>query len=162
MIAKVRLSAMDSLQACVLWHNTSRSQLSRLTPTLLSPANDLKDNRAYFDRIANFLRWGGTSGLRFFMQFWFAKRPMFWIPRGWAPWYVEWILAFARAPRGSVSIQMWFVACATVVQLVGQAVAAGIVLVGERRQGMGQRREKVAMGAGRGRDRGKGEEKKEL
>ena len=79
------------------------------------------------------------------------------------PWYVEWILAFARAPRGSVSIQMWFVACATVVQLVGQAVAAGVVLVGERRQGMGKRREKVAMGAGRGgRDREEKEERKEL
>ena len=62
-----------------------------------------------------------------------------------------------------MSIQMWFVACATVVQLVGQAVAAGVVLVGERRQGMGKRREKVAMGAGpRGQDRGEREEKKEL
>lgn len=79
------------------------------------------------------------------------------------PWYVEWILAFARAPRGSVSIQMWFVACATVVQLVGQAVAAGLVLVGERSQGVGKGREKVAMGAGRGgRDRGDGKERKEL
>ena len=79
------------------------------------------------------------------------------------PWYVEWILAFARAPRGSVSIQMWFVACATVVQLVGQAVAAGVVLVGERLQGIGKRREKVAMGAGRGgRDGGEGEKRKEL
>ncbi len=88
---------------------------------------------------------------------------MFWIPRGWVPWYVEWILAFARAPRGSVSIQMWFVACATVVQLVGQAVAAGLVLVGERSQGVGKGREKVAMGAGRGgRDRGDGKERKEL
>ena len=79
------------------------------------------------------------------------------------PWYVEWLLAFARAPRGSVSIQMWFVACATVVQLVGQAVAAGVVLVGERPQGMEKKREKVAMGAGRGgRDRGEEKERKEL
>ena len=88
---------------------------------------------------------------------------MFWIPRGWVPWYVEWILAFARAPRGSVSIQMWFVACATVVQLVGQAVAAGVVLMGEQRQGMGKRSEKVAMDAGPGgQDRGGRAEKKEL
>lgn len=76
------------------------------------------------------------------------------------PWYVEWILAFARAPRGSVSIQMWFVACVTVVQLVGQAVAAGVVLAGEQRQGMGKKRERMAMGAEQGgRNRG---EKKEL
>ena len=54
------------------------------------------------------------------------------------PWYVEWILAFARAPRGSVSIQMWFVACATVVQLVGQAVAGVVVLVGDRLQVIGK------------------------
>ena len=70
------------------------------------------------------------------------------------PGYVEWLLAFPRAPRGSVSVQMWWIACATVVQLVGTAVVAGLVLVREQREGG----EKVKMGAG-----GKnGEGKKEL
>lgn len=73
------------------------------------------------------------------------------------PRYVEWILAFPRAPTGSVSIQMWGVACATVVQLVSAAAAAGVVLVEEQKQGG---REKIAMGVGGGRNEKEG--KKEL
>lgn len=85
---------------------------------------------------------------------------MFWIPRGWVPRYVEWILAFPRAPTGSVSIQMWGVSCATVVQLVGAAVVAGVVLAGERRLGGQKQDEKMAMGAGDG--GGKEKQKKKL
>ena len=72
------------------------------------------------------------------------------------PGYVEWLLAFPRAPTGSVSIQIWGIACATIVQLVGAAVVAGMVLVGQQQQG----RQKMKMGAGFG--GGKGEGKKEL
>lgn len=72
------------------------------------------------------------------------------------PIYVEWLLAFPRAPRGSVSIQMWGIACATIVQLVGAAVVAGLVLVRQQQQGT----QKMKMGAGA--MGGKGEGKKEL
>ena len=81
---------------------------------------------------------------------------MYWIPRGWVPGYVEWALAFPKAPRGSVSIQIWGIACATVVQLVGAAVVAGWLLVREWRDK--GRKEKIGMKAKSG-DRGK---KKEL
>ena len=72
------------------------------------------------------------------------------------PGYVEWLLAFPRAPTGSVSIQIWGIACATVVQLVGAAVVAGLLLLKEPEQG----RQPMKMGAGAG--NGKGEGKKEL
>lgn len=72
------------------------------------------------------------------------------------PGYVEWLLAFPRAPTGSVSIQIWGIACATIVQLTGAAVVAALVLFREQQQG----EQKIKMGArGRG---GKGEGKKEL
>ena len=81
---------------------------------------------------------------------------MYWIPRGWVPGYVEWALAFPRAPRGSVSIQIWGIACATVVQLVGAGIVAGWILVTEQREK--GRKEKTKMGM-----RAKaGKEKKEL
>jgi tail-anchored protein insertion receptor len=70
----------------------------------------------------------GTTGLRFFIQFWYAKVPLFWIPEGWLPRYVEWILAFPRAPTGSISVQIWQIACASVIELVRQAVKAVYVL----------------------------------
>lgn len=76
------------------------------------------------------------------------------------PGFVEWALAFPRAPRGSVSVQVWGIACATVVQLVGEAVVAGWVLVHKRREGEGKEREGMKMGAKAG--GGEREGKKEL
>lgn len=125
-----------------------------------SLASSLKSFRNTFSQVVTVLRFLGTNGLRFLLQFWFAKQPMFWLPRGWVPGFVEWALAFPRAPRGSVSVQVWGIACATVVQLVGEAVVAGWVLVRERREGEGKGREGAKMGVKAG--GGGGEGKKEL
>lgn len=54
---------------------------------------------------------------------------MFWLPAGWVPYYVEWILSFPRAPLGSVSINVWGIACASMIALVAEALAAVWVLV---------------------------------
>ncbi|KAG0652024.1 Guided entry of tail-anchored s 1 [Hyphodiscus hymeniophilus] len=56
--------------------------------------------KATFDTAVSTLRWLGTSGTRMFMQFWFSKQAMFWIPKGWVPYYAEWLLSFPRAPLG--------------------------------------------------------------
>ena len=53
---------------------------------------------------------------------------MFWLPKGWVPGYVEWMLAFPRAPTGSISILVWEMACAYVIQMVATALASGIML----------------------------------
>ena len=62
------------------------------------------------------------------LQFWYVKRALFWIPKGWLPRYAEWVLGFPRAPAGSVSIQVWGYACANVVGMVSEAVAAAAVV----------------------------------
>ena len=49
---------------------------------------------------------------------------MFWIPQGWLPNYIEWLLAFPKAPMGGVSIQIWWIACVSVIQLIGEVVVA--------------------------------------
>lgn len=54
---------------------------------------------------------------------------MFWIPAGWVPYYVEWILSFPRAPLGSVSINIWGIACASMIALASEGLAAAWVLV---------------------------------
>ena len=86
---------------------------------------------------------------------------MFWLQPGWVPYWVEWILSFPRAPLGSVSIQIWAIACGTVVRLVGAAVVAGWGLVLERRESRENESEKVKIGV-RASERGGREEKKEL
>ncbi|KAL8711613.1 MAG: hypothetical protein Q9220_004023 [cf. Caloplaca sp. 1 TL-2023] len=123
----------------------------------LSPlANTLKSTKATFDQRVTILRWLGTNGLRFFIQFWYARMAMFWIPREWVPGYVSWLLAFPRAPRGGVSVQIWGMACAAVVDM-GSKAAVGAWVVYQQRNGTGV---KVAMEGNRG--GGKEGGKKEL
>ena len=92
---------------------------------------------------------------------------MFWLPKGWVPGYVEWILAFPRAQTGSVSIQVWGLACGTVVRLASAAIAAVWVLIQENTMDLGSK-EKQGMkmgGRGYGTERVQGDEvdgKKEL
>lgn len=75
------------------------------------------------------------------------------------PNYAAFLLAFPRAPRGSVSVQVWGIACATVVVMVGKAGASGWLLLNSRRGG---RREGVKMGGDSGGGKGMGEGRKEL
>jgi hypothetical protein len=62
------------------------------------------------------------------IQFWFQKQPMFWIPKGWVPYYAEWLLSFPRAPVGSISIQAWALACGAIILLVSDALVAVVAL----------------------------------
>ncbi|KAI8934069.1 GET complex subunit get1 [Plenodomus lindquistii] len=92
----------------------------------------LRTHQTTFTSAVSTLRWIGTQGLRFVLQFWFSKSPMFWVPAGWVPYYAEWILSFPRAPLGSVSINIWGIACASMIKLVAEALAAAWVLVMHR------------------------------
>ena len=122
-----------------------------------STAEIVKSTRASFDSRANIARWGATSGLRFFLQFWHSTTPIFTIPKGWVPWYVEWTLAFPRAPSGSISINVWSAACATVFALLSDMAAYALLqFQAQRQDGTGKRREQpFGTGTARG-------EKKEL
>ena len=77
---------------------------------------------------------------------------MFWLEKGWMPSYVEWLLSFPRAPIGSISIQVWAMACASVIQLVSEALVSIYGLVLEWRTASPGKSEKVKvkMGAGGG------------
>ena len=124
-------------------------------------AQSLQKSRAAFDSTAVVLRWLSTNGVVWFLQWWYGKEPMFWLGKGWVPYYIEWILSFPRAPLGSVSIQIWGIACAAVVRLVTQAIVAGYGLVLEQRTAEKGKGEKIKMGAGGGQGV-KAESKKEL
>ncbi|KAL8902595.1 MAG: hypothetical protein Q9207_004562 [Kuettlingeria erythrocarpa] len=141
---KREMNATSSQDEFAKWAKLRR-QHDKAVAQYDEKANSLKSFRSSFTQATTALRWLGTNGLRFFLQFWFARRPMFWIPSRWVPGYVEFMMAFPRAPRGSVSIQIWGIACATVVQMVGAAVAAGLVLLKQRKEGGRREKEKVGM-----------------
>jgi hypothetical protein len=84
--------------------------------------------KAKFDRTAGIIRWSATSGVKFILPWIYGKEAMFWLPRGWFPYYVEWILSFPRAPLGSISIVSWQTACAGAVLFFSDAIKAILAL----------------------------------
>lgn len=105
----------------------------------------MRTHQATFNSAVKTLRFLGTQGLRFVLQFWFAKSPMFWLPAGWVPHYVEWILSFPRAPLGSISIQVWTAACAAIIALASEALTAVWVLVTKKPIPTARQQEKEPM-----------------
>jgi tail-anchored protein insertion receptor len=112
--------------------------------TQIRTAAAASSSRASFDTKATALRWTLTSGLRLAIQFYHAKTPVFTYPRGWFPWYIEWLLGFPRCPYGGVSVNVWSTACAGVIAIAGEVVA-WIVGMGLQKQNARQK-EKVPVG----------------
>ena len=52
-------------------------------------ARDQQSFRSTFDSIVSKLRWLGTQGVNFFLNSWYAKQPMFWLPVGWIPYHAD-------------------------------------------------------------------------
>lgn len=102
--------------------------------------------------------------MRMLLQFWFTKQPMFWLPHGFVPYYGEWILSFPRAPLGSVSIQVWGMACGAAILLVSEAIVAlvGLVMEMKNKNPVKGGKEKVPMKMKAEPQKVSMEEKKEL
>ncbi|CZT08731.1 hypothetical protein WAI453_006139 [Rhynchosporium graminicola] len=125
---KQEMNATSSQDEFAKWAKLRR-QHDKVVEQLEKSKSSTDGTKAQFDSAVSTLRWLGTNGLRMFLQFWYSKQAMFWIPKGWVPYYAEWLLSFPRAPLGSVSIQAWALACGAVVLLVSDAAVASIGLV---------------------------------
>lgn len=99
-------------------------------------------SRGSFDKTVTSARWVCTSGLRWFLPFWYSREPMFWLPHRWFPYYAEWLISFPRAPLGSVSVASWQLACRGVIMLVADAIGAILKLITEARQKAQQAKQK--------------------
>lgn len=86
--------------------------------------------RSKFDTSLTGARIVLTRAPQYFLPFWYATEPMFWLPYGWFPYYAEWILSFPRGPMGSVSIASWQLACTGVILLFSDLIMgiAGLVM----------------------------------
>ncbi|EKG21926.1 CHD5-like protein [Macrophomina phaseolina MS6] len=120
---KKEMNGVSAQDDFARWAKLRRSH-DKVFADLQKSDSGIRSARTSFDTTVASIRWVLTNGLRFFLQFWYAKQPLFWIPQGWVPGYVEWILAFPRAPTGSISVQVWGVACASVISLVSEALVA--------------------------------------
>ncbi|KAI6092697.1 CHD5-like protein-domain-containing protein [Hypoxylon rubiginosum] len=122
------LNATSSQDQFAKWAKLRR-QHDKMLEQLEKIKSSHEASKAKFDSTVNILRWLGTTGLKFLLPFWYAKQPMFWLPQGWFPYYVEWILSFPRAPIGSVSIASWQTACTGVVLLLSDTITAILGLI---------------------------------
>lgn len=114
-------------------------------------------SRAKLDVYLNAARLLLTHAPHYLIPLWYAKEPMFWLPRGLFPYYAEWFLSLPKAPLGSVSIMSWQVACTAVIKLLSEAVAAAFALVSRSKT---QEKEKVKV-PGRSASPAQASEKKE-
>lgn len=130
-----------------------------------SAESGIDTTRSSFDKTVTGVRWLSTTGARWFLPMWYARTPMFWLPHGWFPYYVEWIISFPRAPLGSVSAASWQLACTGVITLVADTLVALVALVRQASaKHAPKQREQPFKGASQTQKEGSGEQegKKEL
>ncbi|KAI0018285.1 CHD5-like protein-domain-containing protein [Xylariomycetidae sp. FL0641] len=120
---RLDLNATSSQDQFAKWAKLRR-QHDKLLEQLENKKAAHEDAKARFDRNVAIIRWISTSGVKFILPWIYGKEPMFWLPRGWFPYYVEWVLSFPRAPLGSVSIVSWQTACTAVVTLLSDTITA--------------------------------------
>jgi len=67
--------------------------------------------------------WLMTTGLQFVVGWWYRREAVFYLPPGWlGP--LGWVLALPFAPKGSVSVGVWQMACRRVLLVVERVVKA--------------------------------------
>lgn len=100
-----------------------------------------------FDKAITALQFIGTQVLNFGTNMYYAKEPLFWLPQGWVPYPVEWVLSLTKAPLGSVSVNVWAFACASVIHMISEALMSIWTLrAGEVKEGP-RKGEKIKMEA---------------
>ncbi|PSS20525.1 hypothetical protein M430DRAFT_75778, partial [Amorphotheca resinae ATCC 22711] len=122
---KVRkeMNATSSQDEFAKWAKLRR-QHDKLLEQLEKAKSYSDAKKAAFDSAVSTVRWTATNGLRMFLQYKYLRTPMFWIPQGWVPYYAEWLLSFPKAPLGSISINVWTLACTAAISLVSDALVA--------------------------------------
>ncbi|KAL1838971.1 hypothetical protein VTJ49DRAFT_2016 [Mycothermus thermophilus] len=129
------LNATSGQDEFAKWAKLQR-QHDKLLDELEKKKSSLDATRTRFDRYLTVTRLVSTRGLQWLLPMWYAREPMFWLPYGWFPYYVEWFASFPRAPLGSVSIVVWQWACTAMLALLIEAVVGvlGLVAVGKEKK----------------------------
>ncbi|KAH8888266.1 hypothetical protein GQ53DRAFT_654586 [Thozetella sp. PMI_491] len=139
--ARHELNGTSSQDEFAKWAKLRR-QHDKLLDELEKKKTAIDGTRAQFEKYLTTVRLILTRGLQWFLPFWYSREPMFWLPYGWFPYYVEWFVSFPRAPLGSVSIVVWQWACTGILLLASETITAALGLV------LAQPKQKQAVPAG--------------
>ncbi|KAF7537267.1 hypothetical protein G7Z17_g12881 [Cylindrodendrum hubeiense] len=129
------LNATSSQDEFARWAKLRR-QHDKLLEQLENKKKSTEAARSSFDTYLTGIRLVVTRAPQYFLPFWYATEPMFWLPHGWFPYYAEWILSFPRAPIGSVSIASWQLACTGVIALFSDLIVGiiGLTLSAQKKE----------------------------
>ncbi|KAH7920707.1 hypothetical protein BV22DRAFT_783065 [Leucogyrophana mollusca] len=91
---------------------------------------ELSSSKTAFSLKFNSLIWILTTGLQFVVGWWYRKSAVFYLPPGWlGP--LAWWMAFPFAPKGSVSVGVWQMACRRVIKVGERTVKNMIAMPSE-------------------------------
>ncbi|KIK28065.1 hypothetical protein PISMIDRAFT_674418 [Pisolithus microcarpus 441] len=107
------------------WAKLRRSVDKRLAE-LEKLNSELALQKTAFSVKFNSLVWILTTGLQFVIGWWYRRSAVFYLPPGWfGP--LTWWLALPFAPKGSVSVGVWQLACRRVIK-VGERTAKAFIM----------------------------------
>jgi hypothetical protein len=96
------LADLEKVSTCFLFFLLLLSFLTSslclcLDTTLQSAQN------GFTAKFSTFL-WIATTGSQQFLVWWYKSKPVFWLPTGWFPSILVWVLSFPSAPLGESSL----------------------------------------------------------
>ncbi|KAI6000591.1 CHD5-like protein-domain-containing protein [Pisolithus albus] len=117
------------------WAKLRRSVDKRLAE-LEKLNSELALQKTAFSVKFNSLVWILTTGLQFVIGWWYRRSAVFYLPPGWfGP--LTWWLALPFAPKGSVSVGVWQLACRRVIKVGERTVKAFIMDPGATEERVG-------------------------
>ncbi|KAI6032991.1 CHD5-like protein-domain-containing protein [Pisolithus orientalis] len=91
--------------------------------------SELASQKTAFSVKFNSLVWILTTGLQFAVGWWYRRSAVFYLPPGWfGP--LTWWLALPFAPKGSVSVGVWQLACRRAIKVGERTVKTFITVPG--------------------------------
>ncbi|AFR96708.1 protein GET1 [Cryptococcus neoformans C23] len=118
---KAELGRTSSQDEFAKWAKLRR-KLDKGLADLEKTNNTLSSSRSSFSKKFSTLLWLMTTGAQFLLSWWFRKQPIFWLPEGWVPYPVAWLLSFPSAPIGSVSSGAWGAICRRVLSTLQEII----------------------------------------
>ncbi|XAO25971.1 protein GET1 [Cryptococcus bacillisporus CA1280] len=118
---KAELGRTSSQDEFAKWAKLRR-KLDKGLADLEKANNNLSSSRSSFSKKFSTLLWLMTTGAQFLLSWWFRKQPIFWLPEGWVPYPVAWLISFPSAPIGSVSSGAWGAICRCVLNTLQEII----------------------------------------
>ncbi|GAB5586724.1 GET complex subunit get1 [Umbelopsis nana] len=106
---RTELSQTSSQDQFAKWAKIRR-KCDSATDSLEKTNSEIAFKRTQFEVKVKGILYFVVHGSQVLMVMWFRKNPVFYLPYGWfGP--ASWLLSMPFAPRGSVSVAVWFAAC---------------------------------------------------